>query len=205
MTEPDTAVIQLKPFEESQCPTASPATCAVTIQGYYTHSSIVHAAEHATDTAQFNPTLSSPLITFPSNPCAIYLLFIFLHLSITVHVTPFDVHAPIHHSYTLFHSTSQLPLLSGCNLPVDTTLLSVCVSVCLCVCLSVCLSVSLSVCAGNTFRASYLMSWWCNYTCRPFRNKIGFSGHFPAVSLFCCVLAWVQGGKEKTSGINRLL
>lgn len=50
MAEPDTAVIPLKPFEESQCPTASPATCTITIKGYYRHSSISPRAERATDT-----------------------------------------------------------------------------------------------------------------------------------------------------------
>lgn len=51
MAEPDTAVIPLKPFEESQCPTASPGTRAATIKGYHRHSSIPAHGEQATDTA----------------------------------------------------------------------------------------------------------------------------------------------------------
>lgn len=39
----------------------------------------------------------------------------------------------------------------------------------------------LSVSAGITFFASYLMSRWCNYRRRHFRNQIGFLGHFTAI------------------------
>lgn len=62
----------------------------------------------------------------------------------------------------------------------------------------------LSVSAGITFFASYLMSQWCNYRCRHFRNTIGYLGHFTAYSVLCSRLAWDQGGKTNTSGIHRL-
>lgn len=76
MAEPDTAVIPLKPFEESQCPTASPATRAITIKGYYRHSSISPRAEQASDTTPvhfhalllgyYSPAVRSLRCTSPS-------------------------------------------------------------------------------------------------------------------------------------------
>lgn len=41
-----------------------------------------------------------------------------------------------------------------------------------------------SVSAGLTSLASYLMSQWCNYRSRHFRNQIGFLGHFTAIFFF---------------------
>lgn len=51
---------------------------------------------------------SHPLLLLSLHPDTISLLFSPLHLSITVHVTPFDVPAPIHHPFTLFHFISLL-------------------------------------------------------------------------------------------------
>lgn len=39
MAAADSAVIPLEPFEESQCSTAEPGTCAITIKRYHRHSS----------------------------------------------------------------------------------------------------------------------------------------------------------------------
>lgn len=141
MAEPDTAVIPLKPFEESQCPTASPATCTITIKGYYRHSSISAHVEQATDMTpvHFHALL---LLLLSLHPHTTSLLFFPLHLSITVHVTPFDVYAPIHQPFTLFHSILLLHSLSS--------------SLAL-ICLLTPPS-RLSVPAGITFLASYLMS-----------------------------------------------
>lgn len=113
MAEPDTDVIPLKPFEESQCPTASPGTCTVTIKGYHRHSSISARAEQATDTNSRSLPRSPPLLLLPLHPHAISPLFFPLHLSITLHVTPFDVYAPVHHPLTFFfsHSISLLQSL----------------------------------------------------------------------------------------------
>lgn len=84
-----------------------------------------------------------PLLLLFLYPYTTYLLFFPLHLSITVHVTPFDVYAPIHHPFILFYSISSLQSLfvSGCLLTPPS-----------------CQSVS----AGFTFFASYLMPQWCN-------------------------------------------
>lgn len=66
---------------------------------------------------------SPPLsLLSPPSPVRHLLLFLPLHLSITVHVTPVDVFAPIHHSFTPFHSISLLQQSPYS----DTSLLSVC-------------------------------------------------------------------------------
>lgn len=184
MAEPDTAVIPLKPFEESQCPTARPATCAIAIKGYYRHSSISARAEQATDTTPVH-FHALPMLLLSLHPHTTPLPFFPLHLSITVDGTPFDVYAPIHQPFTLFHSIS-----------LPHSLFSSLALICLLTPPS-----RLSVPAGITFFASYLMSWWCNYRSGHFRNQTGFLGHFTAIFVFCCRLAWLacfRAGKQKT-------
>lgn len=59
-----------------------------------------------------SPPRSPPLLLLSLHPHAISLLFFPLNLSITVHVTPFDVYAPVHqplHSRSLhFHGSHGL-------------------------------------------------------------------------------------------------
>ena len=127
MAEPDTAVIQLKPSEESQCPTASPATCTITIKGYYRHSSILNIWNWRLTQLLFNSTLCPSVIT-SLHPYTIYQQFLPLHLSINVHITLFNVYAPIHHSFNLFHSILLLSSLCSSVVLIcwlDTTLLPV--------------------------------------------------------------------------------
>lgn len=64
MAEPDTDVIQLKPPEESQCLTASPATCTITIKGYYRHSSILHMPKSRLAPLPFTSALPFSVIAF---------------------------------------------------------------------------------------------------------------------------------------------
>lgn len=54
---------------------------------------------------------SPPLLLLPLHPQTISPLFFPLRLSITLHVTPFDVYAPVHHPLTFFHSISLLQSL----------------------------------------------------------------------------------------------
>lgn len=99
MAEPDSGVIQLKPFEESQCLTASPGTCTVTIKGYYRHSSILRMPKSRLTTSIHFHAPSLLLLSLRLH--TIYLQFFLLHLSISVHVTPFC--ASIHRSFSVFH------------------------------------------------------------------------------------------------------
>lgn len=106
MAEPDTAVIPLKPFEESQCPTASPATCSITIKGYYRHSSILAHAEQATDTTpdHFHALLLCyyfPSIQTPSLCCS--LLSICPLLSMLHRLTSLHPSITLSLSFTSFH------------------------------------------------------------------------------------------------------
>lgn len=67
MAEPNTAVIQLKPFEESQCPTTSPETSTMTIKGYYRHFSISHAPSRRLTTAiHFYTLLCYYILSIPT-------------------------------------------------------------------------------------------------------------------------------------------
>lgn len=75
-----------------------------------------------------------------------------------------STHPSLFHSLSLRFIFAQFLFLSGFNLLVDTTLMSVC------------------PCKDNI--ASYLMSWWCNYRCKYFRNQIGSSGHLTAIFVF---------------------
>lgn len=110
MAEPDTAVIQLKPFEESQCPTASPATCTITIKGYYRHSSISRASNRRLTRLRFTATLPSSVITFsPSIHHLSAVLFpsICPSLSMLHHLTSLRPSITLSLSFTPFHSCTQ--------------------------------------------------------------------------------------------------
>lgn len=82
MAEPDTDVIQLKPPEESQCLTASPATCTITIKGYYRHSSILHMPKSRLAPLPFTSALPFSVITF---------------LPSTHHLPALPFSRPVHH------------------------------------------------------------------------------------------------------------
>lgn len=128
MAEPDTAVIQLKPLEEWQCPTASPATCTITIKGYYRHSSILCASNWQLTRLLLTSTLSSSVITFsPSMHHLSHLSHLFF-LSICPSLSTLHHLMSTHPSITLslHFIAAQSLFLSGFNLLVDTPLLSVC-------------------------------------------------------------------------------
>ena len=114
MAEPDTAVIQLKPLEELQCPTVSPATCSITIKGYYRHSSILNISNWRVTRLPFPSTLSPCFITSP-NPYPIRQTFRPFHLSIIARVTLFDLrtHPSLFQSLSL-HYIAEQPLFLRC-------------------------------------------------------------------------------------------
>lgn len=107
MAEPDNAVIQLKPFEESQRPTESPTTRCYNNKGILRTFFNPRTPKQTTDTADVH--VHAPLCY-----CFLFIhnvyLFFPLHLSINVHVTPLDVYAPIHHSLSLIVAQSSQSL-----------------------------------------------------------------------------------------------
>lgn len=174
MAEPDTAVIPLKPFEESQCPTASPATCTITIKGYYRHSSISARVEQATDTTpvHFHALL---LLLLSLHPHTTSLLFSPLHLSITVHVYTIwclCTHPSTFHSLSLHFIAAQSLFLSGFNLLVDTTLPSVRP------CRDHILRLIFNVVMMQLQKQAFPQSNW-------------LLGSFHSYFCFCCRLAWL--------------
>lgn len=123
MAEPDTDVIQLKPPEEPQCLTASPATCTITIKGYYRHSSILHMPKSRLAPLPFTSALPFSVITFlPSTHHLPALPF-----SRPVHHCPYDIiwflSITLSLSFTLFRCyTVSFPLWCHLCLCTDYTL-----------------------------------------------------------------------------------
>lgn len=112
--------------------------------------------------------------------------------SASVHHCPcYTIKCPCTHPSpfpSLFHSISLLHGLL-CSLAI----------ICLLTppsCLSVCSSVS----AGITFFASYLMSWWCNYSSKAFPQQNWCLGSFHSYFCFCCMFL----GETKTSGFSQV-
>lgn len=169
MAEPDTAVIQLKPFEESQCPTASPATCTITIKGYYRHSSILPAPKPTTGTT-------------PAHFCALLLCVMTFSLSIH-HLAAVPSSPTVHHCpcYTiwrrctypsLFHSPST-PLFSYLEIICSVTPPS-CLSVRRCLIFNVMMMQALQ--QNGLLGSFHSYFWFLLQTCMKKKKQADFTG-----------------------------
>lgn len=120
MAECDTTVIPLKPFEESQCPTASPGTYTLTIKGISQTFFNLCVLNRQLTQLLLASALSSALITFSPSTHSIPLLF---RPKLSM-LPPLDVSVPIHHPFTPFHRRIASFLLPNVRLLDEANLLT---------------------------------------------------------------------------------
>lgn len=161
MAEPDTDVIQLKPPEESQCLTASPATCTITIKGYYRHSSILHMPKSRLAPLPFTSALPFSVITF---------------LPSTHHLPALPFSQPVH------HCPCDIIWFLSITLSLSFTLFR-----CYTVSFPFWRHRLICVSAGITLSVSF-MSRWCNWWCRHFLQMTPSHCVFSPCSICHCLL-----------------